>query len=561
MRFRTLIKGRRLPLFFRLVANGLGQGAIVVSTVLLVRLAFDRFIRTSQADSFPLMLWVGLGLVAAAACMSWLRMVERVDAEQLGQDYTHRLRIKLFDHLSALAPRALQRRSRGAIVLRFVGDLNALKKWVSLGLARVTVAGVTTAGALLALSIVNWVLALGVTAILVAGALYALGVGKQLREAVKESRRRRSYLAANVNEKVASMAVVQVFGQSDRERRRIGRQSNRLRKAMVARARRIGLMRAVTQSTTALASGAVLLLGASQVASGRATPGTVVAAMTIVGLLVPALRDLGRVYEYWHDARVSSRKIQQFLQTPTLVNELAGAPDLKPGQGRLEFVDVSLVGSLKGVTTVAEPGQVVALVGHNGAGKSTLLSLAARLIDPDEGRIVLDGQDLAKHSLASVRRAVGMASPDLPLLRGTIDKNLRYRWPDAPVEEIDRVKALCEMDRVLAELPEGEHTRVTEEGGNLSLGQRQRIALARALLGSPSVLLLDEADAHLDHDSSGVLERILSEYRGTVLLATHSADRIAAADVIWRLKHGRLVEVATPEDLAVKPTQMKVCQA
>jgi ABC-type multidrug transport system fused ATPase/permease subunit len=561
MRFRTLIKGRRLPLFSRLVANGLGQAAIVVSTVLLVRLAFDRFIRTSEADSYPVMLWVGLGLVAAAACMSCLRMLERVDAEQLGQDYTHRLRIKLFDHLSKLAPRALQRRSRGAIVLRFVGDLNALKRWVSLGLARVIVAGVTTAGALLALSMVNWVLALGVTAILVAGALYALGVGKQLREAVKESRRRRSYLAANVNEKVASMAVVQVFGQSDRERRRIGRQSNRLRKAMVARARRIGLLRAVTQSTTALASGAVLLLGASQVASGRATPGTVVAAMTIVGLLVPALRDLGRVYEYWHDARVSSRKIQQFLQTPTLVNDLAGAPDLKPSQGRLEFVDVSLLGSLKGVTAVAGSGQVVALVGPNGAGKSTLLSLAARLIDPDEGRVVLDGQDLAKHSLASVRRAVGMASPDLPLLRGTIDKNLRYRWPDAPVEEIDRVKALCEMDRVLAELSEGEHTRVTEGGGNLSLGQRQRIALARALLGSPSVLLLDEADAHLDHDSSGVLERILSEYRGTVLLATHSADRIAAADVIWRLEHGRLVEVATPEGLTVKPTQMKVCQA
>jgi ABC-type multidrug transport system fused ATPase/permease subunit len=560
MSFRVLIKGRRLQILIRLVANGLGQAAIVVSTVLLVRLAFDRFITTSGAGSFSLMLWVGLGLVAAAVCISWLRLLERIDAERMGQDYTHRVRVKLFDHLSGLGPRALQKRSRGAIVLRFVGDLNALKRWVSLGLARVTVAGVTTVGALLALAVVNWLLALGVTVVLAGGTFYILSLGKQLREAVKEGRRRRSYLAANVNEKVASMAVVQVFGQSNRERRRIGRQSKRLQKAMVARARRIGLMRAVTHSTTALASGVVLLIGANQVASGRATPGTVVAAMTIVGLLIPALRDLGRVYEYWHDAQVSAKKIRQFLKTPTLVKELANAPDLKPVQGRLEFADVSLSGSVKRVTAVAEPGQVVALVGPNGAGKSTLLSLAARLIDPDEGRIALDGQDLAKHSLASVRRAVGMMSPDLPLLRGTIDKNLRYRWPDAPAEEVDRVRVLCEIDQVLAELPEGEQTRVSEGGGNLSLGQRQRIALARALLGNPSILLLDEADAHLDHDSSAVLDRIIADYRGTILFVTHSGDRLAASDIIWHIEDGRLVEAATPSYLSEKLPYLAACQ-
>ena len=560
MSFRVFIKGRRFQLFVRLVANGLGQAVVVVGTVLLVRLAFDRLIRKSIPDSLPLMIWVGLGLVAAAVCMSWLRMLERIDAEQMGQDYTHRIRIKLFDHLSALAPRALQTRSRGAIVLRFIGDLNALKRWVSLGLARVTVAGVTTVGSLLALAVVNWVLAAGVTVILAIGTIYVLSLGKQLREAVKEGRRRRSYLAANVNEKVASMAVVQVFGQSDRERRRIGRQSRRLKKAMVVRAKRIGLLRAVTHTTTALASGAVLLLGANQVASGRATPGTVVAAMTIVGLLVPALRDLGRVYEYWHAAQVSAKKIRQFLKTPTLVTELAGAPDLKPGQGRLEFANIGLSGSVKGVTAVAEPGKVVALVGPNGAGKSTLLSLAARLIDPDEGKILLDGQDLSKHSLASVRRAIGMMSPDLPLLRGTIEKNLRYSWPDAPVEEIHRVKALCEIDKVLAELPKAEQTRVTEGGGNLSLGQRQRIALARALLGNPSILLLDEADAHLDHDSTAVLDRILADYRGTVLLVTHSNDRLAAADVVWRMQDGRLTEVASPSHLLEKSTYLQACQ-
>jgi ABC-type multidrug transport system fused ATPase/permease subunit len=548
MNIPSVLKGKRLRLFVRLVANGFGQALFTVSTVLLVKLAFDRLITKNPSEPLSLMVWVGLGLVTIAGSMAWLRMMERIDAEKMGQDYTHRIRMTLFDHLSKLAPRAIQKRSRGAIVLRFVGDLNSLRKWVSLGLVRVTVATVTAFGALLVLSIVNWVLALGVAVVLAAGVLQTLTLGKRMRDAVKESRRRRSYLAANVNEKVSSMAVVQVFGQADREQKRLGKQSRRLKNAMIAQARQIGLMRAITQSTTTLACGVVLLLGVNQVASGRATPGTIVAAITIVGLLVPALRDLGRVYEYWQEAQVALQKIGQFLSTPSLVSEGRNAPDLKPGPGRLEFRNVKLSGSLYGISAIAEPGKVIALVGPNGAGKSTLLTLAARLIDPDKGRVLLDGQNIAKYSLASTRRAIGMMSPDLPLLRGTIDKNIRYRWPDAPEEEVERVKKLCEIDKVVSELSDGDGTRLTEGGENLSLGQRQRIALARSLLGNPALLLLDEADAHMDQSTGMLLDSILSEYRGTVLQVTHNADRLARADIVWCIRNGRLVDESYSEN-------------
>ena len=546
MNLPPIIKGPRISIFVRLLANGLAQAFVTIATILLIRLAFDHLITTSQAGELNLILGIGSGLIVTAVCMGWLCMMERVDAERMGQSYIHQVRMTLFKHLSTLAPRALQRRSRGAIVLRFIGDLGALRRWVSLGLVRVSVAGVTTFSALLALSVINWRLSIVVTAVLGFGALYALRLGRYMRETVKESRRRRSYLAANVNEKVATMAVVQVFGQSDREQRRIKRQSGRLRDALVARAGKIGLMRGITQSVTALASGAALLLGASEVASGRATPGTVVAAMSIVGFLVPALRDLGRVYEYWQEAGVSSKKLTDFLETPSLVQEAPDAPDLKPGPGRLQFDGVSLSTTIRDVSVVAEPGKLIALTGPNGAGKSTLISLAARLIDPDEGRVLLDGQDLAEHSLSSVRRAISMVSPDLPLLRGTIRKNLLYRWPKAPAEEINRINTLCGIDEVLTKLPEGDQTRVTEGGGNLSLGQRQRIALARALLGNPSVLLLDEADVHLDLEAGTALGRILDEYTGTILWVTHNRDHLADADFIWHIEAGRLVNVSTP---------------
>ena len=546
MNLPPIIKGPRISIFVRLLANGMAQAFVTIATILLIRLAFDHLITTSQAGELNLILWIGSGLIVTAVCMGWLCMMERVDAERIGQSYIHQVRMTLFKHLSTLAPRALQRRSRGAIVLRFIGDLGALRRWVSLGLVRVSVAGLTTFSALLALSVINWRLSIVVTAVLGFGALYALRLGRYMRETVKESRRRRSYLAANVNEKVATMAVVQVFGQSDREQRRIKRQSGRLRDALVARAGKIGLMRGITQSVTALASGAALLLGASEVASGRATPGTVVAAMSIVGFLVPPLRDLGRVYEYWQEAGVSSKKLTDFLETPSLVQEAPDAPDLKPGPGRLQFDGVSLSTTIRDVSVVAEPGKLIALTGPNGAGKSTLISLAARLIDPDEGRVLLDGQELAEHSLSSVRRAISMVSPDLPLLRGTIKKNLLYRWPDAPAEEINRIKTLCGIDEILTELPEGDQTRVTEGGGNLSLGQRQRIALARALLGNPSVLLLDEADVHLDLEAGRALGRILDKYTGTILWVTHNRDHLTDADFIWCIEAGRLIDVSAP---------------
>lgn len=549
MKLPSIFSGNRTIIFFRLVVNGMAQALTTIGTILLVRMAFDRFIITRQNIQFNLMLQVGLGLVFIAICIGWLRMVERIDAEKVGQSYIHQIRMLLFKHLSVLTPRALQQRSRGAIVLRFIGDLNALKRWVSLGMVRITVAGITTVCALLALSVLNWKLAAVVAVVLGLGTVYAVGIGKHIRETVKESRRRRAYLAANVNEKVATMAVVQVFGQSSRERRRVKRQSERLTNALVARARKIGLIRGLTQGMTALASGAVLLMGAFEVHTGQTTPGTVVAAMTIVGLLVPALRDLSRVYEYWQESRVSSEKIISFLKTSSLIKNKPGAPELKPGPGRLEFRNVRLGRMLRDITVTAEAGRMIVITGSNGAGKSTLLSTAARLIGVDKGKILLDGQDIAACSLKSVRRNISMVSPDLPLLRGTVRKNLLYRLPKASDEEISRVWNLCGIHDVLAELPEGEHTRVTEEGHNLSLGQRQRIGLARAILGNPRILLLDEADAHLDADAGISLKRILAEYTGTILWVTHNPDRLAGADYIWRIEDGCLVDVTTPRQL------------
>ena len=545
------IAGRRIWLLVRLVINSFVQAAVAVVNAQLVELAFDELItKTNPHPNFnQIVLLVALGLVAVAVIIAILRITERRDAERLGQEYSYEVRMTLYNHLSSISPRILQQRSQGGMMLKFIGDLTALRKWVSLGLARLTVASTTAIAALLLLSTASWKLALTVGIVLIVGALTIFRLGKQMQTKAKETRRRLSNLATNINEKIASMAVVQVFGQSKWEKKRIARQSRDLETAMVSRAVVTGQLRGVTEATTAIASGAALLVGAIEITAGHTTPGTIVAAMTIVSFLVSPLRDLGRVQEYWHNSRVAVEKLQEFLATPSLVAEIPNAPDLILESGCLEFKQVSLEGALHEITVTAQPGQIVALVGPNGAGKSTLLSLAARLIDPDQGKICLDGQNLATHSLASVRRAIGIASPDLPLLRGTVRKNLRYRYRNASKEEIDRVWHLCAIDELLSELPEGENTRISEGGIGLSAGQRQRIALARAILGNPPLLLLDEVDANLDAQATAVVERVLSKHQGTVFLITHRFERLMVADVIWYLENGRLLECGSPQEL------------
>ena len=525
-----------------LVANGLGQAATAVVASQLVHQAFRGLTAAGGGGDLRALMAAATAFVTVAVIGAWLRARERVDAERLGQSYTHELRLQLFERVTRMSPWAVHQRSQGGNVLRFVGDLNALRRWISRGLARLLVAGTMAAGTLIAMAVLSSTLAV-ITGTLVAGGAGAVLVqGKKLRGASRKARRRRSRLAANVVEKIGAVGVVQAFGAVDRERRRVEAQSERLRYAMVARARHAGRLEGIAEGTGAAATAGVVLAGIA----GQASAATVAAGMTIVGLLVHQLRDLGRVCAYWHQARISREAVQRFLARPTLLTEPSHPAPLRRGPGRLTFEDVRLDGVLHGISVTAEPGQLVAVVGPNGAGKTTLLALAARLRDVDGGRILLDGQDLAEHSAADVRRLIGMSGPDLPLLRGTVERNLRYRWPDAPEEELRRVAAICGLDEVLAMLPDGEQSRIAEGGVGLSAGQRQRLMLARALLGEPALLLLDEADANLDQEAMAVVDRVLDERRCTVLMATHHHRRVTSADQVWYLDRGHLVEAGPP---------------
>jgi ABC-type multidrug transport system fused ATPase/permease subunit len=266
---------------------------------------------------------VTAALCICAAVIGWLRCRERVEAERMGQGYARELRSLLFDRLGRLSLRELQRRRRGSLMLRFVGDLKSFRQWLSLGLARLTVTTVTLGASLVGLAVIDPVLAMVALVVLLAGALVTARFGARAQDSIRAARRRQSHLAANLGEKLAAMAVVQLFGQLRRERRHLERQGERLEDAMIEQARAQARLRACAEVTAHVAVAAVLVAGVLRVAGGGTTLPQVAAAMTLVGLMVPALRDLGLVHSYYTAAQVSRERLTSLLAQPVLADHLA----------------------------------------------------------------------------------------------------------------------------------------------------------------------------------------------------------------------------------------------
>ncbi len=559
-----IIAAKRRWLLGRLIINGILQSLMIVGSMLLVRHAFNVLLNPAfddpevhlyeMTDISQIALFAA-GLLGCTGVAAWLRWIERIDAERLGQQYVHRVRMRLFDRMKNFAPRALSQRSTGASALRFIGDLSAIRRWVSLGLARIVVAGIVSLFSLGFLASLDYYLAAGCLIILSLGLGWNLLLGPRMHHAVAEARQLRGRLAGNINEKIRSFVVIQAFNQTRREQRRFRRQSLQLQDAMITRAQASARMRVVTDGATAISMGLILSLGSLEVFYGLTSSGNVVAAMAVVGFLSTGFRDMGRVHEYRQDFRVSRQKLVEFMKTQPLKGRSTGLPDLKVTQGVVEFQNVRLDKALRGISATVPAGARLALSGPNGAGKSTLLQVAARQIDPDRGRVLIDGQSIRRCNLASVRKAIGIVSPDLPLLRGSLKYNLSYRHPDATSEEIDRVSRLSLLDEMIARLPGGLRYRILEGGQNLSLGQRHRLALARALLGNPALLIVDEIDANLDPPAGQAFEQILEQYPGTILMVTRSTEHLAHADQIWHMDQGRLIKIEQVSDSATEPAR------
>lgn len=520
---------------------GLAEGASIIAGALLMRAAIDQLVQGVVPGTRVVTLLGGLVLTALISAA--LRSLEFGVSEAIGYRYVARVRMAMFRHLLGTSTREMQRSSMGGVLLRFMGDLTAIRTWVSRGIARGMVSCTILLLGVLALALMDVRLAPVALGILLVGTGLSLREGTEVRRSWRDARRQRANLATNLADQVRSLAVVQSMGRLHGEASRFDRQNVRLTRHLLRYANVRATLRAVSGATASLAAIGVLAVGSLDITAGRATIGGVIAAMLVARQLARPIRTLGLSLEYWQTGRVSREKILRFLSRPRREADTVGLTGLRVGRGRLEFRDVHLGGALHGLSGVVPPGRVLALFGPNGAGKSSLLSLVARIADPDRGEVVLDGQSLAACTLSSCAARISMMGPALPLVRGSLRRNLLYRWPTAPEAELERVIRLCHVDEVIARLDGGLDGAIKEGGSNLSSGEAARVALARALVGAPKILLLDEPTVNLDEETRRAVHQIITHYAGTVIIATNDRHEAALADTVWRMDGGRIVEV------------------
>ena len=530
-------RGRGIAL---LVALALGQASAAGIAAFATRDVFAAFRDASLA--LPI---IALSLVAGAGIViALLRFAERVVAERVGQNYAASLRLKLFKHMTRVSARDIAERRSGSLSLRFVGDLAAVRGWVSLGLGRMISALVVLPVATGALFLLNPYLGVAAAVPISVGIVAMVLAGPRLGPAHKRLRSRRARLAADMSERIPHAPELRLLGRIRTETRQITAKTEKLIDAALERARGAALLRAIPDAVSGIAAAAVFLVALRIGAPGAEAAG----AMAAVGLMIQPMRDLAGVWDRHRGWRVAREKCAALLSLPTLAR--AGRSEEQPlanTPSRLDFQNVS-AGALSGVDATAEPGRKIAIVGPNGGGKSTLLSLAAGLERPSRGDVTIGGRAPTGLSAAERRQTIALVGTRSPILAGSLRRALTMGTDGQPDDESIVMQAEAYGLGSVIERLGGLDGKISEGGRNLSAGEIRRVLLTRAALSHPRLLLLDEPDDALDQEGPKLIEQLVFGCDATTLLITHDMSLAGSMDEIWVVRDGKLIDVGKPAD-------------
>lgn len=527
---------------------GLAQGTCLLAFILLLSRIVNMLEPTgvgfAAEHQYQQTLVACLVLAGLGAALGVLRAIEFTVTEKAGYEVVRRLRMDMYAHLQRMLPAHLLHRARGGLLLRLTGDLSMLRMWLSRGQLQGSSAAITLAAGLTGAFVLDRTMACALVAVLCLGAAISVSSGRSMRAVTRTMRRRRSLVIGNITEQLNALSVTQVAGRTGGEYARLSRQNDSLNRALGRVAALRGRLRGVATGTGMLATAAVVTTGVVEARRGGVLPSTVLLEVLIARFLTRPVRTLGLMHDYWHRGTVSRQKILDFLASSSRQEQAELHPPLRVRRGQVTFTDVTVQGALTGFSAVAESGTVVAITGGAGSGATAVLDLVARRADPDRGSVTIDEQDLSLTHPGSIGSGVGMVSPDLPLMRGTVTRNLTYAARTASPQEVQRVAFGLGIDQVVSRLGgAGVGEWLVEGGHNMASADRQLIALGRALMGNPPILLLDRPFDGMDPASRVLARAMVLRHRGTVLWCTDEPDDLAEADVIWVLDSGQRIEV------------------
>jgi ABC-type multidrug transport system fused ATPase/permease subunit len=551
-RVPALAQGARRARLVALTAAALLQALFVLVAALAARRALDAT-ATPMADS-PVALQA-LGLTAISLlCVAGLRLWQGVQGERLAQDHIRAVRLALFDTLATLSPAGRERRSRGAVMLRFMGDAQALRDWAAVGapgLIAAVLAGFSLLAGLALLAAPLALLAAGWFAIAALGMAFTL---PPLARRVREARLRQAHLAALVHDRIATVPVMQAAAQGGRERSRLDRRIGQLAQAQVDTAAVRARHRFVLDG--ALAGLGLSVLAAWSLAAGGGSGwhgalqgvGVLVGALGLIGLLAAPLRRSGRALEQHVAAAVARDRIADFLADAEATPPARSAA--LPRRPVLRLAGLCPAGR-SGPPLAAEVphGRCIAITGAPGSGKTALLETLARLRPLADGEVELGERALGSIGLREFAHRVSHVAADAVPLRGSVEANLRYRRRRATAEQLQAAATAAGWPGPLDEAALA--LRVRDGGANLGGRQRRALVLARALVGQPAVLLVDELEHLLDADAEAAFAALRRHHRGTLIFSTHDPRLAALADTVWDL--GAAAGRAAASSAAVLP--------
>jgi ATP-binding cassette subfamily B protein len=556
---RKLLRPFAVALLIGLVLDGLDALASVIFPW-LVRGGIDNGVERqllSVDARFKIILLVsGIGL--AITLGDWVvNWAQTIVVGRNGERMLYTLRVKIFSHLQRLGLDFYERELTGRIMTRMTTDVDSLSSFFQTGLITMVNSVLTFFGVLVFMLIINVRLGLTLFTILPVLIIATLIFRKKSAVAYSEARERASAVNADLAENVAGMRVAQAYRREQVNSDRFAGLSGSFRRSRLRAQRLIAIYFPFVQALSTIGGAIILFAAAGEIRTGALTVGGLIAYLLYVDSLFSPVQQMSQVFDGYQQANVGLQRIKTLLQTPT--STPPAEHPIRPGhlRGAIELRDVHFGYSsqrneaISAVSLSIAPGETVALVGQTGAGKSTLVKLIARFYDVTSGRVLIDGTDVRDFDLPAYRQQLGVVPQEPYLFAGTVRDAIAYGRPEASDAEVEAAARGVGAIEMISRLPGGFLHEVSERGRNLAAGQRQLIALARAYLVNPAILLLDEATAALDLAAEAEVNRATEQLaaRRTTIVVAHRLTTASEADRIVMMSNGQIAETGTHDEL------------